>query len=243
MYDPTIGRWISEDPLGFKAGDPDLYRYAENDPTNRIDPNGEFEDGVNVERDLGNDIVDAIGNNTIGLVVGIFVDLNDRNRILRNIPRLDPATLPRPPADWTVVNVNGGHNKRGVVPTCTVMGPNGCGPCVGVILIPPNRSLPTYAYHFGSLDLPLATFIRDFGTRTQRRGNLTGYRAVICGARSSDISSIAQTSGKTLRDVVYGIGEILGLRITGYVPGPGAGVDRNGRVYWTGGANETGAGY
>lgn len=40
MYDPTIGRWISEDPIGFEAADPNLYRYVENNPTNATDPSG-----------------------------------------------------------------------------------------------------------------------------------------------------------------------------------------------------------
>jgi len=39
-YNPSDGRWTSQDPLGFKAGDTDLYRYVANDPTNAIDPNG-----------------------------------------------------------------------------------------------------------------------------------------------------------------------------------------------------------
>ena len=40
MYDPTIGRWISEDPIGFTAGDANLYRYVQNAPTNATDPSG-----------------------------------------------------------------------------------------------------------------------------------------------------------------------------------------------------------
>jgi RHS repeat-associated protein len=39
-YDPTIGRWISQDPIGFDAGDANLYRYVHNTPTNAIDPSG-----------------------------------------------------------------------------------------------------------------------------------------------------------------------------------------------------------
>ena len=43
MYDPSIGRWLEEDPLGFEAGDANLYRYVGNGPTNKIDPYGLWE--------------------------------------------------------------------------------------------------------------------------------------------------------------------------------------------------------
>src|SRR5262249_28722722 len=34
------GRWFSEDPIGFAAGDPNLYRYVHNQPTAFGDPSG-----------------------------------------------------------------------------------------------------------------------------------------------------------------------------------------------------------
>ena len=40
FYDSQIGRFISEDPLGFKGGDINLYAYVENDPLNWRDPSG-----------------------------------------------------------------------------------------------------------------------------------------------------------------------------------------------------------
>jgi RHS repeat-associated protein len=40
-YDPAVGRWISEDPLGFLAGDTNLVRYVGNAPMVVADPNGE----------------------------------------------------------------------------------------------------------------------------------------------------------------------------------------------------------
>jgi hypothetical protein len=40
MFDPTIGRWTTEDPIGFEAADADLFRYVRNNPTNAIDPSG-----------------------------------------------------------------------------------------------------------------------------------------------------------------------------------------------------------
>jgi RHS repeat-associated protein len=40
-YNPSTGRYESEDPTGFSAGDVNLYRYVFNDPVNLVDPTGE----------------------------------------------------------------------------------------------------------------------------------------------------------------------------------------------------------
>jgi RHS repeat-associated protein len=40
-YDPKLGRFLSEDPLGLAAGDANLYRYVRNDPLNATDPTGQ----------------------------------------------------------------------------------------------------------------------------------------------------------------------------------------------------------
>ena len=42
MYNPTLGRFLSMDPLGFAAGDYNLYRYAFNNPLLYTDPTGEI---------------------------------------------------------------------------------------------------------------------------------------------------------------------------------------------------------
>jgi RHS repeat-associated protein len=39
-YDAAVGRWLSEDPIGFVAGDTNISRYASNNPTNLTDPMG-----------------------------------------------------------------------------------------------------------------------------------------------------------------------------------------------------------
>jgi RHS repeat-associated protein len=40
VYDAVHGRWLSQDPLGFSAGDTNLYRYVGNQPTGATDPSG-----------------------------------------------------------------------------------------------------------------------------------------------------------------------------------------------------------
>ncbi len=40
VYDPGVGRFLQADPLGFAAGDVNLYAYTWNDPANWSDPSG-----------------------------------------------------------------------------------------------------------------------------------------------------------------------------------------------------------
>ena len=39
-YDPVVGRFISEDPIGFAGRDVNLYAYVSGNPVNYIDPDG-----------------------------------------------------------------------------------------------------------------------------------------------------------------------------------------------------------
>ena len=40
-YDPAVGKWLSEDPIGFAGGQANLEEYVGNDPLNFTDPSGE----------------------------------------------------------------------------------------------------------------------------------------------------------------------------------------------------------
>jgi len=42
-YDPTTGRWMTQDAMGFAAGDSNLYRYTTNNPIRSVDPSGHQE--------------------------------------------------------------------------------------------------------------------------------------------------------------------------------------------------------
>ncbi len=79
-YNPAIGRFISEDPSAFGAGDANLYRYVNNSPTNDADPTGKgrnypvspsdpecvrlWERIENIEIDIVKRIVDLITKGT-----------------------------------------------------------------------------------------------------------------------------------------------------------------------------------
>lgn len=45
-YSPTLGRWVTRDPIGYATGDSNLYRYVGNRPINRVDPSGLLDPGT-----------------------------------------------------------------------------------------------------------------------------------------------------------------------------------------------------
>jgi hypothetical protein len=77
-YDPTIGRWLTKDPLGFAAGI-NFYAFCGNDPVNKIDPSGLdnlYLGGKSVGQNSVPPGVDSSGNVTGGGQTGTMVNMN-----------------------------------------------------------------------------------------------------------------------------------------------------------------------
>ncbi len=87
-YDARTGKFLSEDPLGFAAGDYNLSRYVLNNPVNAVDPSGEI-------------IVTAI---VVGGLIGLNIYVWGKNaRVMDDIAhnRLsNPSDLPSSAAYW-----------------------------------------------------------------------------------------------------------------------------------------------
>jgi RHS repeat-associated protein len=82
-YSPKMGRFISQDPIGFAAGDANLYRYVGNSPTLATDPSGLFGVGhhwITMSKLLG--VADKFEKDALYVLIGAYSGLleNAHNR-------------------------------------------------------------------------------------------------------------------------------------------------------------------
>ena len=93
MYDPVSGRFLGLDQSSFSAGDPNLYRYVGNSPTNGTDPSGLdylYEDGGHAYIATQIKAWYYGGDKTVGHVhIGRIVEGGD------GIKRIFPADAPK----------------------------------------------------------------------------------------------------------------------------------------------------
>lgn len=234
-YDPTSGRWTQEDPIAFAGGDINLFRYVGNSSTNFTDPNGtdlQPPPPYGYPYTLGPDPPPRIpppgpGSNLPrgGLFGGLepllrIPFLPNKKEILTGIPTIRPA--PAPPGSKLISVPSGSNLVVPAIPPGTLVGPSGCGPCVGVILIPINLKYPTIVYHFGGEDNVVGS-IPNPGPY---------YKAILNGAEQTGDKDIDNQSRITLEDVVNRLREWK-VPIIGYVPSEGFHVGPDGKPYWT----------
>jgi RHS repeat-associated protein len=115
--EPSLGRWTTEDPIGFAGSDSNLYRYIHNHPADSVDPYGLLDWGqllrptdlggaIQAASDATDDVVDYLSNN------------------ITNIPYTDPVST----GVFLFFYYTGIDDPLdGWYPTCAVRGPKGPG--------------------------------------------------------------------------------------------------------------------
>ena len=96
-YDSAVGRFISEDPIGFAAGDTNIYRYVGNSPTNFTDPSGNnpllvIWGGLTAGQWLG---IGAVGVGGLGTAKQLYDASNPKPSPFVETP-LKPTPIPTP---------------------------------------------------------------------------------------------------------------------------------------------------
>lgn len=75
-FSPTLGRWLSQDPIGYKGGDSNFYGYVQNNPINFIDPRGlDVYSGVISGGGIALSLTKLTTNPisaTTGIIIGVF---------------------------------------------------------------------------------------------------------------------------------------------------------------------------
>jgi RHS repeat-associated protein len=165
-YNPSIQRWMSEDPIGFKGGDANLSRYVGNEPTSITDPTGLVADPLSeAEKEK---IIDAAqdwfkdyakngkgwpAENCEAQAVGSFTD-SELSRVrwqhwtIRGVSGTRPVWFKRPPGSilpfiWETENAIG-------------VFPNGSNPCRPFVID------VFHGYDNGAKDVTIYPDIDDF---------------------------------------------------------------------------------
>lgn len=254
--EPRAAGWIVRlfgdgAPLGFQAGDANLYRYVKNGPTNATDPSGLQANGPAVVVGTGRDNVRAgwLDYAERGLRDWLPGDDSYGTRLVqlrfRRVPTLGIGQLlPHPSHNESRHDVSAGRRFTACITTSReIVGVTGAGTCVGLILIPPRPAaggIPdnTYVFHFTASDNPLAT-LNSLG-RTPAQW--AGYTAVLCGAHISGNRDTDWQTEWTLFNVFRGLAD-CNISVRAYVAAPNAHVDGLGNIYWTTPLSTSLAGY
>lgn len=167
-----------------------------------------------------------------------------KEKCLGGVPFWRKSDLSMLPPGNEMTVCTGSRGWVGVIPEGGYVGPNGCGDCVGVILIPPKSNMKTYVYHIQPDNDPYHCLQKSeflmydyFDPGTFSPPTLTwnapkGYRAVICGSKKI-LNDEVRDSGRlhVLNEVIRCL-ECYSIPIEKYVPAPGCAVDKEGKLYW-----------
>jgi len=231
-YDPATSQFISRDPIGFAAGDANLYRYVFNAPLLRTDPTGNagFYDSRNPHTPLwpGGPIPAEIArrpppprrppsppfpraktSNTKLFWGGVHYRFCcPRKKTDRLVTIQNPGTRPTPPPPgW---GLSGGSNQFNAGPGEV----GGCHTCIGVVISCPSGG--TAVFHFNTEDNPGRTL--DDWTWP------ANCEAIVCGGNDEKVSNC-------LADDVLEALKTEGIKVIGVSGAGRCGVDAKGDFY------------
>ncbi len=241
---------MTPDPIEFDAGDTNLYRYVGNDPANKSDPLG-------LQELPGPKKVDAGGRgcpiSQSANPIRYLLDPDDKATLLKHVPFeiKDHSICVLDKSNNLPTCITGDMGWSGIIPKGAYVGPDGCGPCVGIALLPPKSGGHIYVMHFSSganvskgfeevgfISWTTRIYPTPKGSAVSITKNVpAGYEAVICGAlkprvEEYDFAGSNATRLHTLEDVVLCCRR-NGVAIRSFIPSSGFAVDANGQVYWT----------
>jgi uncharacterized protein RhaS with RHS repeats len=219
------------DPLGFDAGDANLYRYVHNDPTDFTDPSGlqGVPSGVTSSPNMRPGFITETLDQWLPLpprygyiMVGTpvltpsGVTING-SQIIKPSRKPGPLITTRPPGMTTVAPQSASQNITvSNNPNNQLVGVTGATPCTGVVLRPLRPGLPWRAYHFGPMDSP-------GNTLADINGN--DYEAVVAGSVLDNGGSNLSLAN-TLSALQY-----QGIPVLGYVQSLNVYMDNQGNIY------------
>jgi len=115
-FDPAIGQFLQRDPIGFAAGDLNLYAYVGNDPYNWTDPTGLLQAGT-YKNQAQRSAVTAVG--VVGIIAGCASTEDCRSGALGLAAAI---------SDILMMAGDGLNDKPDDGPAPGPGGPNQCGP-------------------------------------------------------------------------------------------------------------------
>ncbi len=94
-FDPVHGRWLSQDPIGFAAGDANLYRYVGNGVTGALDPSGLAWTWVTWGWEVGKASIAGVNQGKLNIVNGLQDTVVGLGNIAIGIPNVTASGIYR----------------------------------------------------------------------------------------------------------------------------------------------------
>ena len=178
MYDPTVGRFLQEDPSGLAGGDTNFYRYCGNDPVSKTDPTGL------AALPLPAPPAGSVLPPTLNLPMawyrrpyGLAPYIPAKPKIIKKVGEVKPTNC----GIALKPNVRQNEHKVAGLPLVpnSYFGVDGAGPCIGVVVVCPSQVV---AFHFDQGK-------DDAGATLSQYTWPKGSHAVICGGDNSPVSN------------------------------------------------------